>query len=247
MGTRCRNLKKKSKSLGGRSKNTVRLTDKGINKLQKYYWLAITRHQDNVDEVYKEIWATSHHLSSTDENLNHGNCPAGANSWCSYRRAEAEGMDVSKFKHDYLPLDEDVTKALEPIYTDLSSRELLERCKGGDTQNNNESYNGLLWHFAQKHLHNGLKTIGLANFLAVSIFNDGFYAILKMLQVMDVIIGPIAKEYAMERDDRRINQAELRHKASSKEGWTARRKVLASQQALFEKGEGPLYGPGITD
>ena len=30
---------------------------------------------------------------------------------------------------------------------------------------------------------------------------------------MDVIIGRIAKEYAMERDDRRINQAELRHKS----------------------------------
>ena len=189
--------------------------------------------------MYKEIWATLHHWSSTDENPNHGNCSAGANSLCSYRRAEAEGMDVSKFKHDYLLLDKDVTKALEPIYTDLSSRELLERCKRGNTQNNNESYNGFLWHFAPKHLHNGLKTIELANFLAVSIFNDGFYAILKMLQVMDVIIGPIAKEYAMERDDRRINQADLRHKASSKEGRTARRKALASQQALFEEEEGP--------
>ena len=46
----------------------------------------------------------------------HGNCPAGANGWCSYHRGKAEGMDVSKFKHDYLPLDKDVTKALEPIY-----------------------------------------------------------------------------------------------------------------------------------
>ena len=63
---------------------------------------------------------------------------------------------------------------------------------------------------------------------------------------MDVIIGPIAKEYAMKRDDRRINQAELRHKASSKEGRTARRKALASQQALLEEEEGPLYGPGIA-
>ena len=138
-------------------------------------------------------------------------------------------MDVSKFKHDYLPLDKDVTKALELIYTDSSLRELLERCKGRSTQNNNESYNGLLWHFAPKHLHNRLKTTKLANFLAVSIFNDGFYAILKMLQVMNVIIGPIAKEYAMERDDRRINQAELPHKASSKEGRTARKRALASQ------------------
>ena len=34
-------------------------------------------------------------------------------------------MDVSKFKYDHLPLDKDVTKVLEPIYTDLSSRELL--------------------------------------------------------------------------------------------------------------------------
>ena len=142
-------------------------------------------------------------------------------------------MDVSKFKHDYLPLDKDVTKALEPIYTDLSSRELRERCKGGNTQNIN--------------LHNGLKTIELANFLPVSIFNNGFYAILKMLQVMDVIIGPIAKEYTMGRDDRRINEAELCHKASSEEGRTGRRKALASQQALFEEGEGPLYGPGIAD
>ena len=75
-------------------------------------------------------------------------------------------MDVSKFKHDYLPLDEDATKALEPIYTDLSLRELLERFKGGNTQNNNESYNGLLRHFAPKHLHYGLKTIELINFLA---------------------------------------------------------------------------------
>ena len=76
MGTRCRNLKKQTKGLGGRSKNTVKLTDEFINKLQKYYELALTRHQDNVDEMYKEIWVTLHHLFSTDENLNHRNCPA---------------------------------------------------------------------------------------------------------------------------------------------------------------------------
>ena len=81
MATRCRNLKKQTKGLEGRSINTVKLTDKVINKLQKYYELVITRHQDNVDEMYKESWATLHHFSSTDENPNHGNCPAGANRW----------------------------------------------------------------------------------------------------------------------------------------------------------------------
>ena len=57
----------------------------------------------------------------------------------------------------------------------------------------------------------------------------------------------IGKEYVMERNDRRINQAKLRHKASSKEGRTARRKALASQQALFEEEKCPLYGLGIAD
>ena len=46
-------------------------------------------------------------------------------------------MDVSKFEDDYQPLDKDVTQALEPIYADFSLRELLERCKGGNTQNKN--------------------------------------------------------------------------------------------------------------
>ena len=63
---------------------------------------------------------------------------------------------------------------------------------------------------------------------------------------MDVIISAIAKEYAMKRDDRRINQTELRHKASLTEGRPARKKALASQRALFEEEEGPLYGPGTA-
>jgi len=55
MGTRCRNVRKQNKGLGGKNKDTLKLTDKLINKLQKYYGLAIMRHQDNVDEMYKAI------------------------------------------------------------------------------------------------------------------------------------------------------------------------------------------------
>ncbi|KAI4487118.1 hypothetical protein M0802_012032 [Mischocyttarus mexicanus] len=75
--------------------------------------------------------------------------------------------------NSYINSGPEVEKALKPIYEDLSRNELLDRCKGSNTQNNNESYNGLLWHFSPKHLHNGLKTIELANFFATSIFNNG--------------------------------------------------------------------------
>ena len=115
----------------------MKITDKLINKLQKYYGLATTRYQDNVDEMFKEIWSTFFHLCSTDKKLNHENCPQGANSWCAYRRAEAAGLDLKKFKH--LPIDPKVKEAIEPIYNDLSRRPLLERCKGSNTPNNNES------------------------------------------------------------------------------------------------------------
>jgi len=141
-----------------------------------------------MDEMYKAIWATFYHLSSNEKNPNHGNCPEGAESWCVYCRAEAEGLDLTKFKHDYYPLDPKVKEVLEPIYVDLTRRELLDKCKKNNTQNNNESYNSLLWHFASKHLHNGLKTTEISNYVAVGIFNDGFSSILKMLSVV-VIIG----------------------------------------------------------
>ena len=136
MGTRCRNGKKKVKGLGRRSKDTAKITDKMINKLQKYYGLAILRRQDSVEEMYKEIWVTYFHMGSTD-NKPHQNCPAGADSWCKYRRAEAEGFDMTKFRHYYLPLDSAVLEMLHPIYTNLSRAELLNRCKGCNTQNNN--------------------------------------------------------------------------------------------------------------
>ncbi|XP_046608182.1 uncharacterized protein LOC124299203 [Neodiprion virginianus] len=55
IGTRCRNLKKTNNKLGGRSKTSQKLTVNLINQIQKYYGLAITRNQDNVDEMYKAI------------------------------------------------------------------------------------------------------------------------------------------------------------------------------------------------
>ena len=76
MGTRCE--KKKVKGLGRRSNDTEKLTDKTINKLQKYYDLAILRHQDSVEEMYKEIWATYFHMGSTNNKPQYQNCPVGA-------------------------------------------------------------------------------------------------------------------------------------------------------------------------
>ncbi|KAK2579161.1 hypothetical protein KPH14_002688 [Odynerus spinipes] len=197
--------------------------------------------------MYKAIWTTFYHLGSSDKSPNNENCTEGAEGWCAYRRGEAEGMDLTKFKHDYHPLDPKVEEVPKPIYVDLTRRELLDRCKGNNTQNNNESYNDLLWHFAPKHLDDGLKTIELSNCLAVGIFNDGFSSILRMFSAMGVTIGRAARDYAADRDETRLRVAEHRHQAASKESRLARRRASTAQHVLSEEEEGELYGPGIAD
>lgn len=66
-------------------------------------------------------------------------CPLGSDSWCQWRKAEADRSILDQFEHDP-PLDEDVAAALVSIYEDLCDKNLLETCLGSKIQNNNESF-----------------------------------------------------------------------------------------------------------
>lgn len=116
----------------------LQLTNKLMQDLS-LYGLAIRRHMDSVENIENEIWTTFFHKISTDEEPQHSYCPAGANSWCKWRQHEVAGV-LHNFKHPPL-LDDDVQEVLNPIYEELTADELLERCLGNNTQNNNESYN----------------------------------------------------------------------------------------------------------
>lgn len=244
MGTRLRNAKKSNKGIGG--KGAGKLTDKLIGEMTKYYGLAIRRHPDSIEEMRKEIWATFFHKISTDSNPQHQNCPAGESSWCKWRRAEFLG-EAEQFKHNKPPLSEAVQKVIKPIYEDLSKEELLSRCLGSETQNNNESLNSLIWTFAPKHLHSGPKVVEIATFLAVIIFNEGFEAILKTLETMGVKIGPQAEGYVQQRDSSRIDRSERRTSDVVKQARIAKREDRAALRDFQEEEEGLLYGPGIAD
>lgn len=53
----------------------------------------------------------------------------------------------------------------------MSKDELLERCVGGFTQNNNESFNQLIWKSTPKILKAGSKIVEIDALTAVSTFN----------------------------------------------------------------------------
>ncbi|XP_074102194.1 uncharacterized protein LOC141529520 [Cotesia typhae] len=219
MGARLRKAKKASKGIGGKGEG--KLTDKIINKLSLYYGLAIRRHPDSVEDMKNAVLATYYHNSSTDEDPQHTYCPPGAESWCAWRKAASEGTE-EEFEHDNVPLCDEVLKVIRPIYDSLSSNELLTRCLGSETQNNNESLNSLIWTFAPKHIHSGSQVIEIATFIAVCIFNDGFFPILKMMTLMGMQIGPETHSFAVRRDNARIERSEIRTSNASKEARTAR-------------------------
>lgn len=244
MGSRLRNLKKSNKGIGG--KGAGKLTDKVIGELTTYYGLAIRRHPHSISEMKKAIWATYHHKSSTDENPQHIYCPPGSDSWCKWRRAEANGT-LNSYTHEQAPLNDKILQLLKPIYEILSDDQLLERCLGAETQNNNESLNSLIWTFAPKHLHSGRKIIEIATFIAVSIFNQGFLPILKILSVMGVTIGQQAHMYANSRDEARIDRSERRSTDAVKQARIDHREERSIEQEFFEQEEGPQYGPGLAD
>ena len=94
------------------------------------------------------IWATLKHKSSTDTNLQHDSCPLGDDSWCTWQKAKAQGrlaLGLAQYSHKPA-LSDDLLSEITPIYENLSSENLLQRCIGGFTQNNNENLNALIWY-----------------------------------------------------------------------------------------------------
>ncbi|EGI57560.1 hypothetical protein G5I_14415, partial [Acromyrmex echinatior] len=83
---------------------------------------------------------------------------------------------------------DEVFKAVKPIYEELSSDDLLSRCLGGYTQNNNESFNSVLWSIAPKGVHSSKAIVDIAANIAVCNFNDGLKSVLEIMQVLNLTI-----------------------------------------------------------
>lgn len=228
LGSRLRSLKNKMKSLGGRG--IGKLTMGLIKELTTYYGLAIRRNISSAAAMKDSIMATFYHKISTDKNPQHQYCPKGSDSWCSWARAKAE-KKLKAYRHNP-PLDIDVQKAILPIYEDLTSDDLLARCVGGFTQNNNECFNKTVWQFSRKHINCGAKTIEISAFMAASIFNEGFKPILKMLQIMGVEIEIYSETFAISQDENRLQDAHRRALEESREGRIAKKKAIETAGRL---------------
>lgn len=242
MGTRLRQLVKKTKGLSGRGK----LTGKLIDELTIYYGLAIRRHCSSVDEMKKAIWATLYHKVSTNDNPQHHLCPEGIKSWCTWQSTKVFVGNTQNYKHE-TPMSMEVFEAVKPIYEDLSRDELLTRCLGGFTQNANESFNSLVWSMAPKTISSGKIVLDTAVYLSVLCFNDGFSGIMQVMQQLGITIGRRCYNFCSEADATRIALSE---RSLTEEAKVARKDATSSRKDEDAENvclEGQLYGAGIAD
>ncbi|XP_025163941.1 uncharacterized protein LOC112590740 [Harpegnathos saltator] len=125
--------------------------------------------------------------------------------------------------------------------------DLLKRCTGGYTQNSNESFNSIVWSIAPKTRSSGKKILDLSADIAVSIFNDGLQAVLRIMDTMEITIGNNCYNFCLEADAKRIQYSERSLTDKAKE---ARQSLTAARKQGEEENsniEGQLYGSGIAD
>lgn len=85
--------------------------------------------------------------------------PAGEDSWCSFKRAEAAGVAPESYtrKNLYLTyLTPEMLKMILQVFVDLTSPSLLDRCLRKKTQNRNESLHSKLWRKCAAHAEQAL-------------------------------------------------------------------------------------------
>ena len=238
LGTALRKLKKEKKGLGGKGK----LTDNMIDKLQNYYGIAIRSNSGNLEAMKSNILASLFHCASSESRPLHTYCPDGVDSWCGYNRDKAN--KTTTYKHGKgLPIA-DVVAELKPIYARLSDDELLRKCLDGKTQNQNESFNGMIWQRIPKTVFVGTNIFQLGVYDAVAHFNIGGKATVEVLQALGINPGTFCIAGLDQSDQLRVNMADYKAEDINK----TRRKVLRGQRKnqgdKNEEKEGKTYQAG---
>lgn len=232
MGTALRNLvdrkKVQGESLGGRGK----LTQERIKKITNYYGYALRSNTNDVPGMKKAVEATLLHITSTDDAPNHSKCPEGADSWCKYNRALANG-DLPPPHKNALPAC--VGAALEPVFARLSDESLLARCSEGKTQNASESLHSLIWTQTSKNGNASLESVKRAAAEAVAIYNQGRRATNESITAsLGYAAGDCLVRRSIEKDRLRLRKANGVHLKSNsmKEALERRHKTGASKDYI---------------
>ena len=122
-------------------------------------------------------------------------CPRSSESWRKFQAFKINNTGLCRYKQG---LPSVVRDAIKPVFMDLSDDNLLTKCLHGQTQNNNESLNGVIWKRCPKDVFVGRSTLEMGVASAVISFNDGQSGILKVMENLENELGIVMKEVILE-------------------------------------------------
>ncbi|XP_068700909.1 uncharacterized protein [Montipora foliosa] len=228
LGTALRNYKKNMKgaglkmSDGGKVDGRGRLTDNVIDKMQKYYGRAIRENTGNLEKMKNSVWAIYHHMIKNDLcslEEQHKLCPKDQDTWCKFWKDKAAYKEDNRLPCVFV-------EELKPIFTRLTSDDLLKRCLQGQTQNRNESVNGQLWSRCPKSRYCGKRRVVIAVCETVGVFNTGASSKAVLMKSCGISPGRNMLKALRREDQDRI--ASAAHKISSK--YRKRRQIIRSNR-----------------
>ena len=140
-----------------------------IDWLQNYYGIAIRQNKIKLKKMQAAVRATLFHVASSKENNWHyPHCPAGTNSWRKFHQDRVNGTSTYK-PGPGLPLD--IVMKLKSNFVELSDESLLEKCLHSKNQNQNESFNLMIWDHIPKTRYVSLTQLELGVYDVVADFN----------------------------------------------------------------------------
>ena len=236
VGTGLRKLKKTEKHLG-----KLGLVDHVIDRLQNYFGMAVRSNVGDIVKMKKAIYAAWCHVCSSEKRNYHVHCPAGADSWCTYQ------LDIANKTNLYVHgkgLPDEVIKHVKPIFDSLSNDQLLSKCLHGKTQNQNESFNTLIWKRTPKDRFVKLKQFEIAVYDAAAHFNIGNLATLLVYDYVNIERGYFTTNGCINDNQYRIKNARRQSTGSSKVHRRYLRGMKKSKSDKTKKAEGKVYGAG---
>lgn len=180
-----------------------------------------------------------HEVKLADDAERHSYCPDSEESWCQFKRTKS--MEDKLHHLDPIFLD-----LLMPTFVRLSDPVLLERCLNGYTQNQNESFNDLIWKRCPKFLWRGPTQIQVGTNLAVLQWNSGSHIGRQaILDQMSLPYGEHTQAASIEKDARRVRDSLYRASEQQKGIRTVLTKKKAVEEERMKKDEGKTYGRAL--
>ena len=153
------------------------ILEQNINRLQMAFASTIGKCKHDLDLLYQRSWTIFWHKYSTNDDPRHDSCSI---DWCGYSKV---ARDETLYGHTSHALPRPILDVIKPIFGNLCSRESLERVVDASSQNPNEGFHSPVWLMSPKHKTTSATTFEIACHLAVIIFNDGYFALGKRIQI----------------------------------------------------------------